>query len=101
VSADLDALAESARNRGLKLVRSRVRTPGKRRFGKVGLTDAKGKTVFGLDDKGPTAKPQEVEAFLRELGANDWAASVGSAAASRPRKKPKPKPKRMPKPTAS
>jgi hypothetical protein len=38
-------------------VRSRVRTPGKRRFGKVGLTDASGKPVLGMDAKGPTAKP--------------------------------------------
>ena len=82
----LDLLAESARNRGLKLVRSRVRTPGKRRFGKVGLTDKSGKAVFGMDDKGPTAKPEEVEDFLRNLGARDWGASLDVAVLPRKRK---------------
>ena len=85
----LDLLAESARNRGLKLVRSRVRTPGKRRFGKVGLTDARGKAVFGMDDKGPAAKPEEVEQYLRNIGAKDWGASLGVAVM--PRKKAPPK----------
>ncbi|MFL6745345.1 MAG: GNAT family N-acetyltransferase, partial [Sphingomicrobium sp.] len=116
----LDQLAESARNRGLKLVRSRVRTPGKRRFGKVGLTDAKGKAVFGMDAKGPTAKPEEVEDYLRNLGAKDWGASLDVAVLPRkrkpakaqaandtepaprpsaaPRLKPKPKPKPPPQP---
>jgi len=83
----LDALAETARNRGLKLVRSRVRTPGKRRFGRVGLTDVKGKAIFGMDDKGPVGKPEEVEHFLRNLGAKDWGASLDVAVL--PRKKPK------------
>jgi ribosomal protein S18 acetylase RimI-like enzyme len=82
----LDALAETARNRGLKLVRSRVRTPGKRRFGKVGLTDKGGKAVFGMDDKGPTAKPEEVEHYLRNLGARDWGASLDVAVKPRKRK---------------
>jgi GNAT superfamily N-acetyltransferase len=82
----IDELAETARNRGLKLVRSRVRTPGKRRFGKVGLTDARGKPVFGLDDKGPTAKPEEVEEYLRNLGAKDWGASLNVAVLPRKRK---------------
>jgi len=82
----LDALAESARNRGLKLVRSRVRTPGKRRFGKVGLADARGKTVFGMDEKGPNAKPDDVEDFLRNLGAKDWGASLDVAVMPRKRK---------------
>ena len=83
----IDALAETARNRGLKLVRSRVRTPGKRRFGKVGLTDKGGKPVFGMDPKGPTAKPDEVEDYLRNLGASDWGASLDVAVI--PRKFPK------------
>ncbi|HET7576708.1 MAG TPA: GNAT family N-acetyltransferase [Sphingomicrobium sp.] len=108
--SDLDELSESARNRGLKLVRSRVRTPGKRRFGKVGLADARGKPVFGLDAKGPTAKPEEVQDYLRNLGAKDWGASLDVAVLPRKRKpakapresandaEPKPKPPAEPKP---
>lgn len=99
---DLDALAESARNRGLKLVRSRVRTPGKRRFGKIGLTDKSGKGVYGMDAKGPTAKPQDVEAYLRDLGASDWGASLDAPVEKRaPRRRAKahPAPKRAPKPS--
>ena len=84
--ARIDALAETARNRGLKLIRSRVRTPGKRRFGKVGLADASGKAVLGIDAKGPTATPEEVESFLRNLGAKDWGASLGVAVVPRKRK---------------
>jgi len=111
----LDDLAETARNRGLKLVRSRVRTATKRRFGKVGLTDKGGKPVFGMDAKGPTAKPEEVEQYLRKLGAKDWGASLDVAAPQRkrtgnptprrhpandlpPRLKPKPAPKPKPPP---
>ncbi len=82
----IDELADTARNRGLKLVRSRVRTPGKRRFGKVGLTDKAGKPVFGMDEKGPVAKPEEVEHYLRNLGAKDWGASLGVAVLPRKRK---------------
>lgn len=108
----LDELAEAARNRGLKLVRSRVRTPKKRRFGKVGLTDADGKPVLGMDAKGPVAKPEEVEDYLRRLNTNDWGASLDIAAPQRKRRskkppppsandapppKPKPKPKPPPK----
>lgn len=86
--ARLDELAQSARNRGLKLVRSRVRTPGKRGFGQVGLTDASGKPVFGMDTKGPTAPPEMVEDYLRNLGAKDWGASLDVAVMPR-RQKPK------------
>ena len=86
----LDELADAARNRGLKLVRSRVRTSTKRRFGKVGLTDKTGKPVFGMDDKGPTAKPEEVEEYLRKLGAKDWGASLDVAAPQRKRRTTKP-----------
>ena len=113
---DLDRLAEAARNRGLKLVRSRVRTPTKRRFGKVGLTDKAGKPVFGMDAKGPVAKSEEVAAYLRKLDARDWGASLDVAAPQRkrsgkklaarptaandqpPEQKAQPRPARRPKP---
>src|SRR3954464_13241076 len=88
----IDALAESARNRGLKLIRSRVRTPGKRRFGKVGLTDASGKPVFGMDAKGPNGTPDDAEHFLRNLGAKDWGASLDVAVLPRKKKTAKPRP---------
>lgn len=86
MSDELDQLSEAARNRGLKLVRSRVRTPNKRRFGKVGLTDKSGKAVFGMDEKGPAAKPEDVEYYLRNLGAKDWGASLDVAVMPRKRK---------------
>ena len=82
---DLDELAEAARNRGLKLVRSRVRTPGKGRFGKVGLTGAGGAAVFGMDATGPTAEPDEVQHYLRTLNMRDWGASLDVAAPQRKR----------------
>lgn len=81
--SDLDALAQSARNRGLRLVRSRVRTPSKRRFGKVGLTDASGTPVLGMDSKGPTATPEAAQEYLRNLTASDWGASLDKPVAKR------------------
>ena len=83
---DLDQLAEAARNRGLKLVRSRVRTPTKRRFGKVGLTDKSNKPVFGMDSKGPVGEPEDVQDYLRKLDARDWGTSLDVAAPQRKRK---------------
>jgi GNAT superfamily N-acetyltransferase len=84
---DLEALAEIARNRGLKLIRSRVRTPGKRRFGKVGLADVVGKPVLGMDPKGPTGTPKEVEEYLRSLDSKDWDASLDVAGTPRKHKR--------------
>jgi GNAT superfamily N-acetyltransferase len=92
MSDELDDLAEAARNRGLKLVRSRVRTPTKRRFGKVGLTDKSGKPVFGMDERGPAAKPDEVQNYLRNLGAKDWGASLDVAVLPRKRRPTKVQP---------
>ncbi|HEX5257465.1 MAG TPA: GNAT family N-acetyltransferase [Sphingomicrobium sp.] len=83
----LDELAEAASNRGLRLVRSRVRTPGKKRFGKVGLTDRAGKPVLGMDAKGPTGKPEEVAEYLRNLDAKDWGASLDVAVLPRKRRR--------------
>ena len=77
MSLSPDELSAMARNRGLKLVRSRIRTPGKRRFGKLGLKSAKGDPVLGIDEKGPKAKPDEIEAYLRKLDDAAWKESLG------------------------
>ena len=79
-----DALREMAENRGCKLVRSRVRTPGRGDYGKFGLKDAKsGKEVLGFGSKGLTATAEEVETFLRGGTASAWKSSVGKAPAKR------------------
>lgn len=73
-------LREAARHRGYRLVKSRVKTPGKGDYGKYGLVDAKGAAVFGREKDGPlTTSAAEVAAFLREGSASTWAASVDTA----------------------
>jgi ribosomal protein S18 acetylase RimI-like enzyme len=91
-----DGLRELAENRGRKLVKSRVRTPGRGDYGRFGLKDAKtGREVFGFGKGGLTALPEEIEQFLRGNQAATWKSSVGSArrAAPKPRPAPKPEPK--------
>ncbi len=86
MSGEADALAEAARNRGLKLVRSRVRTPGKAGYGLFGLTDGGGKPVFGMAGKAPAATADEVADYLRGAEMSDWKASL-RAAGGKPRRR--------------
>lgn len=71
-----DALREMAANRGCRLVKSRRRKPGGD-FGRYGLKDAKsGKEGFGFGPKGLTARPEEIEAFLRGDIVAGWKRSL-------------------------
>lgn len=88
-----DALRESARHRGLKLVRSRRRKPGGD-FGKFGLTDAAGKKLFGFGADGLTASAEDIQAYLRGAMRSDWQ----EAAKGLPKRKAPPPPKPAPKP---
>lgn len=77
MSEEGDRLAEMARNRGLKLLRSRVRTPGKPGFGCYGLTDQDGEPVFGIRGKRALrASRQEIEDYLRGAETGDWKKSL-------------------------
>ncbi|HEV2816362.1 MAG TPA: GNAT family N-acetyltransferase [Allosphingosinicella sp.] len=91
-----EELRELAENRGCKLVKSRVRTPGRGDHGRFGLKDRKtGREVFGFGRKGLTATPEEIEDFLRGNAAATWKSSVGSAKA-RPKPRPAPRPRAEP-----
>jgi ribosomal protein S18 acetylase RimI-like enzyme len=88
-----ESLRELAENRGCRLVRSRVRTPGRGDYGRFGLKDAKtGREILGFGKKGLTATPQEVESFLRGNAAAAWKSAVGSVRRAKPAAVPKLKP---------
>ncbi|HEY0621561.1 cupin domain-containing protein [Sphingomonas sp.] len=88
-----EELRESARNRGLRLVKSRRRKAGGD-FGKYGLKDAEGKELLGFGEAGLTASADEIETYLRGAMRSDWK----EAAKGLPKRKPPPKPKAPPKP---
>jgi hypothetical protein len=73
---DSDQLREAARHRGLKLVKSRRRTPGVGDYGRFGLTDQQGKALFGFGKDGLTATAEDIAAFLRGQAATAWGASI-------------------------
>ena len=88
-----EELRESARNRGLKLVKSRRRKAGGH-FGKYGLKDADGKQLFGFGKNGLAASAEEIEDYLRGAMRSDWK----EAAKGLPKRKVAAKPKAPPKP---
>ena len=106
MSADDESLREMARNRGCTLVKSRVRTPGRKDYGRFGLKDAAtGKALFGFGKRGLTATPEDIETFLRGGAAASWKGSIRAVPPGRrtrreaePEAAPKSKPKARPAP---
>ncbi|HEY0112152.1 MAG TPA: GNAT family N-acetyltransferase [Allosphingosinicella sp.] len=96
--ADRDkALREAAANRGLKLVKSRRRSPGVGDYGRYGLTDAAGAELLGFGKSGLTATADEIEAYFHKGLVSDWKSSLG-AAGGKPRRGPKSRPELEPAP---
>lgn len=91
-----EALRESARHRGLKLVKSRRRKPGGD-FGKYGLTDAKGAQLFGFGADGLTASAGDIETYLRGAVRSDWREAAKGLPKAKPKRAPAPKPPPKPK----
>jgi ribosomal protein S18 acetylase RimI-like enzyme len=79
-----ERLREAAANRGLKLVKSRLRTPGKGDYGRYGLTDSGGAKLLGFGKSGLTATAEEVEAYLHKGALSDWKTSLKAAGARPP-----------------
>jgi hypothetical protein len=74
---DDDDLREAARNRGLRLIKSRKRKAGVGDYGKFGLADQKGNALYGVDPDGTlTASAQDVAGYLRKGDASTWAESA-------------------------
>lgn len=97
-------LREMAKHRGFKLVKSRIRTPGRGDHGRYGLTDAAGKTLFGFGEKGLTATADDIRRHLRSGAADSWkqSAKVTKAAPKPPAPKRDPRrDKRTPPPAPS
>ena len=97
MSEDGDALRELAANRGCKLVdRASGRPGGAITAGSASRTRRAGREVFGFGEKGLTATPEEIEAFLRGDGAVGLE-ELGRQGEAPPRPKPTPAPKPEPK----
>ena len=67
------ALRRLAVDRGFRLIKSRIRTPGRKDHGRYGLKDAQtGKEAFGFSRHRLTASADEIEAHLRGLAKLAW-----------------------------
>lgn len=86
-AANDDQLRAMAEHRGLKLLRSRKRTPDVGDFGKYGLTDAAGKALLGVGDDGLVASAKEIEDYLRGSALSTWKLSAETTPDAKPPKK--------------
>lgn len=67
------ALRRLAANRGFQLIKSRIRTPGRKDYGKYGLKDAQtGQEAFGFSRHRLTAGAAQIEEHLRGLAELGW-----------------------------
>lgn len=83
-----DRLRKMAEHRGLKLLRSRKRTPGTGDYGKFGLVDLAGEPVLGIGPRGLTATPDQIEAYLRSSSQEAWKRAAKTA--TKLKQKPRP-----------
>ena len=70
-------LRRLAANRGFRLIKSRIRTPGRKDHGKYGLKDVQtDKEAFGFSRHRLTASADEIEEHLRGLAELGWKRSL-------------------------